>query len=101
MEQKNFILIPFPIEQFKELVNEAVENSLRAEFLKNASTKLPKKNPDDELWKIADVAKYFKVTKATIYTWIKDGIIPAPSIRRKSRVFYKKEEIINSTPKKK
>lgn len=48
----------------------------------------------DELIKIADVAKMFKVSKVTIFKWKKQGKIPF--FRISNKVYFKRSEVLAS-----
>ncbi len=69
------------------------------EILKNEIEKLLKKDPNgsdggDELIKIGDVCRLLKVSKVTVFAWMRDKKIPFHRIG--ARLFFKKQEVINS-----
>ena len=51
----------------------------------------------DELLKIDDVCRLFKVSKVAIFSWKKRGLIPF--YRVGGRVFYKKSEVLSAMKK--
>jgi excisionase family DNA binding protein len=83
------ILIPFEPEEFwsqiRLIIREEVERNKKEQPLENGILETPGLN-EKPLFKIEEVCSLFKVTKPTIYDWIKHGKLKRVKIR--SRVYF-------------
>lgn len=83
------ILIPFEPEEFwshiRLIIREEVERNKKEQPLENSILEIPGLN-EKPLFKIEEVCSLFKVTKPTIYDWIKHGKLKRVKIR--SRVYF-------------
>jgi excisionase family DNA binding protein len=77
-------------EQFGQLVGEILESRIEKLLTKD----LTGSDGEGELIKIGEVCKLLKVSKVTVFAWIKEKKIPCHRIGR--RLFFKKQEVINS-----
>lgn len=85
------MLIQVNLEELKQLIKEAVNDALKVSQPSASKTKT------DDLIKIADVEEILGVSKVTIHKWKKIGRIPFHRIS--NRIFFKREEILDSLKK--
>ena len=86
MNTNNQPLYSLTLGQFKELIKQI----LKEEILKKHSPPEPDEGLE-ELLKIDEVQKIFKVSKVTIFSWIKKGKLK--SLHIGNRLYFKKREI--------
>jgi excisionase family DNA binding protein len=86
MKTNELPLYSLNLGQFKELVKELL-NDIQSD--KNLNNSVGKE--DDKLLKIDDLCTLFKVSKVTIFAWIKKGKLKAIHIG--SRLYFKKRDI--------
>jgi len=79
-------------EELKSLIKEVMKEILDSNSLDSSI-----KSDSDDLIKIDDVAKMFKVSTVTIHKWKKDGLIPFQKLNR--RLYFKKADVLNSMRK--
>ena len=79
-------------DEFKSLIKEVMKEILDSNSLDSSI-----KPDSDDLIKIDDVAKMFKVSTVTIHKWKKDGLIPFQKLNR--RLYFKKADVLNSMRK--
>jgi Fic family protein len=84
------ILTQIPIEELKATLKTCIREEIA--ISKSAESK-KLKSDDPELLTIQEISKLFKVSKVTIHSWIKKGILKP--IKRSSRTYFIKSEIIN------
>ena len=80
-------------DQLKQILIEAI---LEAQSV-ISNPQQPQPDQDEELIKIEEASKLLNVSKATIHAWKKAGLIPFHRISNK--IYFKKNEIINSLKK--
>jgi excisionase family DNA binding protein len=86
------LITDIPLNQFREILADVV----RIELEKVSSTH-EKQVPQEELIKIEDVCRLFKVSKVTIHSWKKSGRLPFYRISNK--IYFKKNEVIEAMNK--
>lgn len=88
------ININLSIDELETLIKSAVQEALNetAEPTQSAENAEP-----DELLKIGDVAKMFRVSTVTIFDWKKKGKLPFHRIARK--VYFKRSEVLKALSK--
>ena len=75
-------------ERFKELIREVVRDEIT----------LINKNETEDLIKAAEVCEYLRISKVTLYKWMKQGKIVGYYLG--TRLFFKRSEIDNALTKK-
>lgn len=79
-------------DELKQLINDAVVNALA----ENTNPQ-PQAERDDPLIKLSEACRLLGVSSVTIHTWKKTGLIPFYRISNK--IYFKKNELINSLKK--
>ena len=83
------ILIPFEQEEFwsqiRSIIREEVERGQKEQPVQNSIMETPGLT-EKPLYKIQEICSLFKITKPTIYDWIKHGKLKRVKIR--SRVYF-------------
>ena len=77
-------------------LTETIKKCVREELNRNKPSE-----KEDELLKIEDAVKMFRVSKVTLHKWRKRGLLPFHRIA--SRIYFKKSELIaalNTAPRK-
>ena len=85
MENK-IILTQIPLDELKIIISDCLRDEL------NKANELPPTTTSDELIKVEDAVKLFKVSKVTLYKWRVKGILPFHRIS--SRIYFKKVEVM-------
>lgn len=86
-----YIILPVSsLEELQELVRLTVKQTIEEQF---QQLNHDGKKEDDDLLKMEDLCRLFKVSKVTIHEWRKKGLLPKP-IRKNSRVYFLKSEIV-------
>jgi hypothetical protein len=80
MEQ---IIYTMPLSEFTSLIRQCVREELVGHY--------PRTTNEDELLKIEDAVKLFRVSKVTLHKWRKKGLLPYHRIS--SRIYFKKSEL--------
>lgn len=83
------VFIPIPLEDFKALVAEIVQEAL-AELRDKDDTPAP----DDDYITISDVCRLLKRSRPTIHQWKKKGILPF--YRLGGNVYFKRHEVLEA-----
>ncbi len=81
-------------EEFKDLLKSCIEETVYS-IISSPDFKLHKevkREEDDRLLTVKDLAKYCQVTETTIWNWIRKGIFPL--LRINSRVRIRKSEFL-------
>jgi len=90
----NLILHILQPEELKKLIRdsvfEAIDNRLYADSKKERDSK-------EELIKLSEVAVLLGVSKVTVHTWKRKGLIPFYRISNK--IYFKKHEVLTSLKK--
>ncbi len=86
------VLIPIPLEEFKEFVSNTVHEAL-SQLNEAKSAPLP----EDEFITIDEVCQLLKRSRPTIHKWKRKGILPF--YRLEGNVYFKKSEVMD-IPKK-
>ncbi len=89
MENK-LIFTQVPLEELKDIISNCVRDELNRSSEKSSA-------PDNELLKIEDAVKIFKVSKVTLFKWRKQGILPFHRIS--SRIYFKRHEVLDALKK--
>jgi hypothetical protein len=76
-------------EEFKSIVKDVMK-----EIQDNNSMDVSINSDTDDLIKIDDVARIFKVSRVTIHKWKKEGLIPFQKLNR--RLYFKRSDVLNS-----
>ena len=92
----NIILTTIPLEDFKSVMHEIVREELRSEA---SQLKHEAPSTQEELIKIDSAAKLLGVSKVTIHSWKKKGILPF--YRLSNKIYFKKSEVILALQKNK
>ena len=90
MEQ--LILIPFPIDKFRELLSDVLDQKLKLIYELNEAKSSGEEN--DPLLNPAEAAKLARVCKATLRAWENRDIITGHRVGRK--VYYVQSELIDA-----
>jgi len=96
MKYKKIISLQFDENTFKYILKNTFREVVTSAIKKQQSED---QNHQNELLSRKDVATMYGVSYVTLRAWEKDGIIPKP-IRKGSRVYWRKSEIINDINKK-
>jgi len=75
------------VEQLEQLISKVV-----GEKLKHLPLCEKKQVLKDKLVTLKEITQIFKISKQTVYKWIKSNVLP-PSLKVGGRVYFKKEEI--------
>lgn len=93
MQEKKIILTNYSKEELKEMIEEVIQSRLSyIPLLKE------KDEPDEELVTRQEAAKFYKTSLVSLTDWEKRGIIPR-AIRKGSRVYFRKSELMNDIKK--
>ena len=85
MNENNLPLYSLSVGEFKALLNEYINGSFKSQKpLKSGSV-------SDQLIKIKELCEMLKVSRVTVFAWIKSGKIKAYHVG--SRLYFKKDEI--------
>jgi predicted DNA-binding protein YlxM (UPF0122 family) len=79
-------------DEFKKLIKDSVFEVMELFSSKNQLT--TEEYFQDELIKLSEVAQMLKVSKVTIHTWKRKGLIPFYRISNK--IYFKKHEVIST-----
>ena len=79
-----------PIEDLTNLINIAVENAISK---LNEPADQPPSSPSDDFISLDAVAKLLRVSKVTLHSYKKAGLIPFHRLGR--RVLFRKSEVLN------
>ncbi|MDF2453991.1 MAG: Helix-turn-helix domain [Bacteroidota bacterium] len=85
--ENNIILTQIHLDELKTIIS----NCLRDELNKGKEIET---SSSDQLIKVDDAVKLFKVSKVTLYKWRVKGILPFHRIS--SRIYFKKDEIMSA-----
>ena len=85
--------------------NKPLYSLTQKEFFEEMEKRFPKLELDEKkhlaedepFIKIDEVCKIFNVSKVTVFTWIKKGIIPCH--RMNSRLYFKRSEVLEAMKK--
>ena len=85
----NILISKINKEEFRTLIKDVM-----IEVMDNNKSNSVVNTESDELIKIDEVAKLFRVSEVTIHKWKSLGLIPFQKLNR--RLYFKKSEVINS-----
>jgi len=96
---QNLILHSLSEEDLKKIIQECMVETLHGHIDQVKTSNIQK--VDSELIRLSDVAMMFGVSKVTIHTWKKKGLLPFYRISNK--IYFKKAEVLASlkSPKRK
>lgn len=92
---QNLILYSLSEEDLKKLIKECFEETL--EELHKRKLHNDNRKMTTDLIRLSEVARMLKVSKVTIHTWKRKGLIPFYRISNK--IYFKKDEVIASLNK--
>lgn len=81
------VIYTLPLTEFTDLIKKCVREELNTSTVKSETN-------DQELLKISDVVKMFRVSKVTIHQWRKKGLLPYHRIA--SRIYFKRDELVSA-----
>ena len=90
---KDQIFLSIDADELKELIKDSILEALA----ENHNQQQPEK--EDQLIKLSEAASLLGVSKVTIHTWKKTGLIPFYRISNK--IYFKKNELLQSLKKNK
>jgi predicted DNA-binding transcriptional regulator AlpA len=88
------MLFPIEPEQFWQAIRQVIREEISHAERQPPSTPPIQEHPNQQpptLYKIADVCKLFRVTKPTVYDWIRHGKLKPLKIQ--SRVFFLSKDV--------
>ena len=83
---QNILLSPVPIDQLRSIISETVNTAFQNQ--KNPEVK----QEEDPFLKIGEVCKILGVSRVTVHTWKRKGILPFHRISRK--IYFKKSDVL-------
>ena len=89
---QNLIIINLSEEELKKLIKDSVTDVLK--FQKESYSKQTPPNQNDELIRLSEAARLLKVSKVTVHTWKRKGLIPFYRISNK--IYFKRNEVISA-----
>jgi excisionase family DNA binding protein len=91
MKHEDLPLYSLSVGQFKELFSELFNGT-------STGRKIPKtdvpEEEQDELIKIREVCRILKISRVTVYVWIKSGVLKSHYMA--SRLYFKRSEVLQA-----
>jgi excisionase family DNA binding protein len=91
----NLILISLSEEELKNLIQECLLKALEEHHVKKPT--IEQNQAKDDLIRLSEAARLLKVSKVTIHSWKRKGLIPFYRISNK--IYFKKSEILAALKK--
>ena len=86
---ESLIFLNVQVDELKALIQDAV-----IKVLDERLSAFPPEKKEDQLLKLDEVAKLFGVSKVTIHSWKRNGLLPFYRIN--SKIYFKRDEVFNS-----